>query len=163
MTILLITGTRHATIADHAHVIQPAILGALGASEDLLPHEIYVGDAAGVDLIARQFAQQRGFGLHEFEANWDECAAECTQGHRRKYTTGRGTYCPRAGVRRNRAMVRAFVAAGGTTVLAFPAMDARSSGTRGCIGEARRAGLEVPPERIIPLIVQATNQVAGHA
>lgn len=159
MTMILISGTRHATIADHGLIVRDAILRTL---EGEPPHEIYVGDARGVDLIVWQlFRNQPGWVVREFEANWDECAADCPASldrsgrpHRRRRKYSRGDYCPGAGMRRNQAMIAQFVADGGKTMLAFPAANTKSSGTRGCIRDARKAGLVVPDAHIIALTVE---------
>src|SRR5205814_1534205 len=153
LMLLCCTGTRHATIADHGLIVRQAILAAVPI-DDPGPLELYVGDANGVDLIVRQFARLAVIKLHEFEANWDECAANCNTGHRRPYKHGRGDYCPQAGVRRNHTMLRAYAEAGGRLVLPFPAANARSSGTNGCVAAAKRAGLDVAEP--IPLTVQVS-------
>ena len=143
MTLLLVTGTRWATIADHGLIVQRTILNT--AEPEPGPHVVYVGDARGVDFIAdRLFRHRAGWAVHPpFEASWEECTAECPAGHRRRRKFSAEEYCPTAGMRRNRTMVQAFVAAGGKQVLAFPAANVRSSGTTGCIADAKRAGLVV--------------------
>jgi hypothetical protein len=150
--MLLVSGTRWATIADHGITVRDTILAAVEGDG---PHEIHVGDARGVDFIVRQaFRRRPGFTVVEYEARWDECAADCpATGHRRKRAYSRDTCCPGAGMRRNRAMIAAFVDLGGKTMLAFPAANTKSAGTRGCIRDARKAGLVVPDDRIVPLTV----------
>lgn len=159
---LLCTGTRYATIADHGLTVQKHILEAI-PHWDTGPHIIYVGDnegvegTDGVDFIVRHlFGRRPGWRVREFKAAWEECGAGCPpREHRRRYRRSRGDYCPYAGPRRNRTMIREFAEAGGGPVLAFPAADARSTGTRGCVAEARRARLEVAP--LIPLTVGVTR------
>lgn len=162
MTKLLISGTRHATIADHGLIIKRAILDALFNPDSTTGgvDEIYVGDAAGVDLIALQIAKRAGWTLHEFEARWDECDPQCPTGnanrpHRLKYRHGRGDYCPRAGMRRNQQMVDAFTAVGGRLVLTFPAAGLVERDVRNCIRLARQAVLQVTEH---PLTTKETSR-----
>ena len=153
--MLLVTGTRYADVS-HGWFVYKTI-AALIAEDDPGPHELYVGDAKGVDdLAARAFRNRAGWTVTVFEARWEECAANCPPGtddnpHRQRHRGDRDEYCPLAGTRRNRAMVEAYRAAGGVLVLPFPAANLPSRGTRGCVGDARRAGLTVLDE--IPLEV----------
>jgi hypothetical protein len=156
VTLLLVSGTRHATIADHGLTVQRAIVKTTGWMPEGEPLEIYVGDEPdGVDAIITALCRRNGWQSHIFEAEWEACGPGCPQGeHRRRRRTSGEEYCPYAGPRRNRAMIRAFAADGGKDVLGFPAANAKSSGTRGCMREARRAGLIVAPPVLLTVEVR---------
>lgn len=152
MTLILVAGSVHATIADHGLTIRNTIQAHLGLDG---PHHIYLGDARGVDAIVTHLAPQCGWTLRRYEPRWEECAADCPAEHRKPYRDGRGQWCPTADRRADQQMIGEFKAAGGTIVLAFPALAAKSSGTRGCIRAARRAGLSVPKANIVRLPIAA--------
>lgn len=148
MTFLLVTGTRHATIADHGHLVCTAIRDLAGQVVTD-PHRIYVGDCeSGVDLIVRQgFTNRPGWDVKVFEAYWEECGPGCPSGNHRTF---RGTRCPFAGPRRNRRMAKQFAADGGRIGLAFPERGhgfARS-GTWGCTLEATELGVRMTVESL---------------
>src|SRR5436189_2238 len=60
--LILVTGTRHATIADHGLIVQRAVLD-LAATEPG-PHTIYVGHAPGVDFIVDRLLRRRPHPAH---------------------------------------------------------------------------------------------------
>jgi hypothetical protein len=167
VTLILVSGTRLATFSAHELTIHDAIVRTAGPDG---PHVIHVGDnkgtrgTDGVDFIVwTMFHRRPGWTVIEHEARWEECAANCPEGtarnpHRRPRQYGRGTYCPGAGMRRNMAMVDAFLALGGKTMLAFPAANTKSAGTRGCIRYAEKCGLIVPDDHIVPLAVEVRTR-----
>lgn len=77
------------------------------------------GGAAGVDRLARAWAQERGIDVITVDAEWRKC--------------GRA-----AGPRRNRAMIREHAPDGVIVV-----WDGRSPGSASLVREARRAGVPV--------------------
>lgn len=142
MSLRLVTGTRHGTIDEHGLFVRQILLKTLDGDG---PHTIYVGDEPdGVDAIVTSIARREGWTPRVFEAAWEECGVGCppSEHRRRRRRTGE-IYCPWAGPRRNNGMVRQYVADGGRDVIGFPAANARSSGTNGCLRRARAAGLHV--------------------
>jgi hypothetical protein len=153
VSLILASGTRHATIADHGLIVERATLRVLEGNG---PHGVYVGDEPdGLDAIIAGLARRNSWGLNVFEALWEECGPGCpaTPHRRRRRRTGE-IYCPYAGPRRNERMVRKFRVDGGKDMLGFPAANAPSPGTENCLRQARKAGLIVPDENIIPLEVR---------
>lgn len=149
--LLLLTGTRHATIADHGLIVQRTILGVAVPGDE--PRTLFVGDCpTGVDFIAEQlFGVRPGWVFRQFEAEWEECGTGCPpRPHRRNRRSG-GVYCPYAGPRRNRRMVERFVADGGRTGLAFPDRGGSlaGSGTWGCAKEAVDRGVRMCVESLV--------------
>lgn len=110
---IIVTGSRHLDDERDIERVTECLVEAFGAGGDL-----FVGDAAGVDALARHLAEQHGITLHVFKADWD--------------THGRS-----AGPRRNAEMVHAFqnfLAANMDyeyRAFAFPAP--KSKGTWGCL------------------------------
>ncbi len=157
MTLILASGTRHATIADHGIIVRDSILAHL----DDGPHRIYVGDEPdGVDAIVAGLARANSWDLNVFVAYWEECGPGCPPSpHRRRRRVNGEPYCPFAGPRRNGALVRAFKRDGGKIGLFFPAANADSRGTENCLRQARKAGLVVPDEQIVKLTVEVKPRV----
>jgi hypothetical protein len=154
---LLVSGTRHADIADHGLMVRNAILHATDGEAP----ELYVGDEPdGIDAIAAGLARTEGWPTpHIFEAQWDECGPGCpaTPHRMRRRKTGEA-YCRFSGPRRNGRMIRAFKRDGGQRSLFFPAANAPSPGTTNCLKQARKAGLVVPDDHIIALTVEAKRR-----
>lgn len=117
---ILITGSRHATDAEHRNVIRESILDAIGhipASE--LDRVVLVhGDATGVDLIAADVVARLAYPIKVEPHN----AAQFGK-------------WPACGPRRNSHMV----SLGADVCLAFP--QAGSSGTWDCARKAVDAGI----------------------
>jgi hypothetical protein len=147
MTLLLCTGSRYATIADHGLLVQRAVVDTIGPAAIADPHHLYVGDAGGVDFIVRQmFGTRLGWTVREFEADWEACGAGCPpRPHRRVRKSSGEPYCPYAGPRRNRDMVAAYADAGGRLALTLPERGGSlaHSGTWGCAREAADCDIEV--------------------
>lgn len=96
------------------------------------------GGARGVDRIADAYARDRGWNVEVHHADWDEpCDKTCPPDHRR--VSRAGDYCPKAGHRRNQAMVDL----GASLVLVF--IWNHSGGAEDCLRRARAAGLNVDP------------------
>lgn len=113
---ILVTGSRDWP-TEQGWVIRQAIDEAV-AGRDVRAVTVVDGGARGADTIAHSYAARRGCRVETHRANW-------------------ARHGDAAGMIRNRAMV----ALGADVVLAFPL--GRSPGTRGCIREAKRAGLRV--------------------
>lgn len=103
----------------------------------------------GGDPVADAWAAARrpyGVRPEAHPADWDRCGPDCPRdpAHRRVrrpddvHHPGQGTtYCPGSGPRRNAHMVSLGA------VLCLAAPHGRSTGTRGCMDLARRAGIPV--------------------
>lgn len=119
MTVLLVTGSRDG----HSHVF--AVLDRWVAKFGE-PDVVVLGDATGVDALARSWAVRRGYLFEVLKADWR-------------------TYGPAAaGPRRNAAMVdfakgSAWSYGAEAHCVAFPVGEAK--GTRGCMALAMAAGL----------------------
>jgi hypothetical protein len=88
-----------------------------------------------VDQLALETAQRFEWKHEAYPAVWyNSCTASC---YHRKYANG---YCPAAGPKRNKVMVDELNPKT-DVVIGFP--YGKSSGTRGCIKLAEKAGLEV--------------------
>jgi len=117
--ILIVTGSRYLR---NRRAFEDAYRKAL---EGLDVSEIWTGDAAGADNIAREIAEECGAPCRVFRAHWQK-------------------YGSMAGPRRNREMVVAAKASGeDVRVLALPLRDVPNRGTRNCIKQAREHGLTV--------------------
>lgn len=111
------------------------------------------GDCPGkqsVDAVVAawidEYGQLLGVTADPMPADWDNCAANCRPGHRRRKKPGDvahpgllDDYCPAAGPRRNAAM---FTKPPRPELL-IAAPHGRSVGTRGCMKLARAAGVRV--------------------
>jgi hypothetical protein len=94
----------------------------------------------GADLLAEQCWTHWGGRVERWPADWSgPCAADCPPGHRRPRRRDGSWYCPRAGHRRNQAMVDSRP----DVCLAF--IRNASPGASHCAGAARRAGVPVRP------------------
>lgn len=148
MAYILVTGTRHATIADHGYQITTAIRDLAGPVVTE-PHRLYVGDCdSGVDLIARQyFTPHPDWRVLEFEARWEECGPGCPA---REHRIWRGRRCPVAGPRRNATMATQFVADGGRIGVSFPERghSFAKSGTWDCTLRATNLGVAMRVESL---------------
>lgn len=103
----------------------------------------------GADQLIDQVAREFGCHVDKVDAPWGGpcCRPEkldpltdkpwCPPGHRKPRQRGDGTYCPRAGHRRNQEMVRR----GANTAVAFPLGP--SHGTRDCMKRIEAAGIEL--------------------
>lgn len=159
--IILVTGSRHATVDDHWGVIRGALAWATGATDGKVDPDWEIWDGlcpTGVDSIAHDIGRE-DFGWKErrFPAVWRDCSPEpvphcepCTPAHRKAYRKGGGDYCPTAGKRRNELMVttlahaHAYADVRRKVVVAFPIPGPKpygSSGTLDCLGRAIGAGL----------------------
>lgn len=113
---------------------------------------LVVGDCpTGADWIAAKLWRGWQWEPEVHYAKWDLCGPGCpSKPHRvKRWPEDKhhpGTledWCPHAGPRRNRALVRS----GLDVLLAFPMGDRERSGTRNCISRAEEAGVPVvyPP------------------
>lgn len=127
---LLVTGSRAFT---DVALMRAALTyaGRLLGRNTILVH----GAARGADQIAALAWSQWGLPTEAHAADWDACALDCPDGHRKPRTDGT-SWCPTAGHRRNQVMV----AAGADLCLAFPV--GTSSGTGDCLRRAAAAGIE---------------------
>lgn len=122
-TAVIVTGSRDARYRDWAGVIEQALAGYRGHSRVLI-----VGECRGIDTIAMEVAEPRGWSVVEVPALWE------TQ--------------PRAGGPiRNRAMLNigSILASQGYAleVLAFhPALE-QARGTKDMVEQARKANVPV--------------------
>jgi hypothetical protein len=101
-----------------------------------LPHGTILvhGAARGLDKMAAELWRTWGETDEPHPARWEaDCDRGCP-GHRKKRGDG-SSYCPAAGVLRNKQMVDM----GADKILAFPG----SSGTADCVRQAKAAGIWV--------------------
>ncbi len=124
---ILVTGTRN--WSDARRVAEVLDRAADQAAEGV---RLLIGDAPGVDDLARVWAEARGVPVEVFPARWAQMAAE-------------GKPRGAAGPERNRAMLDRLDRAEGErlVVAVHDDLDGRSKGTRHCVGEARRRGYPV--------------------
>lgn len=94
------------------------------------------GDADGADRMAAALWRSWGLATEAHPADWTaSCPSDCPPGHRRQRRHDGRWYCPRAGRRRNAAMV----AAGANACVAF--IRHHSRGASHCAELAERAGI----------------------
>lgn len=111
-----------------------------------LPEEAVLvhGNARGADALCRDcwHALDRVHEAHP--ADWEgPCdPAICKPGHRLTNYTGRSTYCPAAGIRRNQVMVEL----GADLLIAFPG----GRGTRDMVHRCQQAGIGVMTLSVVP-------------
>lgn len=153
MIRVIVPGTRHAT-REHRAEIGPRLNAIARRDLGVLVH----GAARGVDSIAADLAKAWGWQVEPMPAVWPDCGPDCPARPHRKVGPA-GTYCPRAGARRNQQMVdlepRADVA------VCFPAVG--SGGRSGTWDLAARAADGGIPVQVWPLRVSlpATVRVAS--
>lgn len=148
------TGSREFTDIDAIRVGLGSAISAALCTVDWEDHASLVtvvhGNAyKGADRLIDRVAREFGCHVEKVDAPWDGpcCRPEkldpltdkpwCTPGHRKPRKHGEGTYCPKAGHRRNQEMVRR----GANTAVAFPLGPSR--GTRDCMARIRAAGIEL--------------------
>lgn len=153
ITVILLAGSREltepgivpATLADIAFNIAE---GPVVVRHGACPGE-RSADQAASDWI-NEVGNRHGVTEDPMPADWDNCAPNCPTdpGHRRRKKPGDTAhpgllpdYCPGAGPRRNEAMTAKQPRPG--YMLAFPEPGQPSSGTRGCMKLAARAGIDV--------------------
>lgn len=121
MKTIIITGSRNWTlttrIANLPHLSLHDILD--GELIDSPFDHLAQGGAKGADRLAKYWCHKNNIKCTQIDAEWD-------------------LYGKSAGMRRNRDMLEMFPDA---KVLAFPLGESR--GTRGCIAEAKRRGMQV--------------------
>ena len=123
--ILIVTGTRHAADSLSRSVIYHHLSRTLVAVQFGL---LVVGDAAGTDAVARDWAKDARVPVRVFRADWEQ-------------------HGKAAGPIRNRAMVQHAVDSGrGTIGMAFP--DKMSRGTWDCLRHMTNAMI---PVQVVPL------------
>jgi hypothetical protein len=111
--VIFVTGSRYAQ--------QPGALVRLTLSQNFGEGDtLYVGDARGVDAIAKEWAEENDVPYRVFYADWEQ-------------------YGRKAGPIRNREMLDA--ASDGSLLLAFP--HDNSNGTWDCVTAARQRGIPV--------------------
>lgn len=109
---------------------------------DLLSQEVSIdsiveGGAPGADTWVRMWGINHGLFVQTVSADWNgPCREACSPNHRRQYSGLQTTYCPAAGVYRNRDMLEVFHP---DIVLAFPG----GKGTQNMIDLAIAAGVPV--------------------
>ncbi|RYZ28427.1 MAG: DUF2493 domain-containing protein [Propionibacteriaceae bacterium] len=113
---ILVTGSRHATVAQHGIFIEETLAVARNKHPVTLVH----GGAPGVDLICGAIAHSFGWDVKVFRADWDKLGKA-------------------AGPERNKEMVNA----GADVVLAFPIAGGLNKGTKHCSNYAEIMGLTV--------------------
>lgn len=127
VTTIAVTGGRTYSKRARVYQILDAAVKRLGMTE------LVVGDADGLDRLARAWARERGFPMREFKADWNDL----TQPGARIRTRRDGSkYDANAGPRRNGEMLRQGRP---SKLIGFPGGD----GTRDCISQARRLAIEV--------------------
>jgi hypothetical protein len=152
MKLIIVSGTRHATTAEHRPEVEARLAQCHSGGEVTLVH----GDASGVDRLAAFIANGWAWNVVAVPAQWQTCAAYiprelggCPAGPHLRSKGGR-TWCPYAGHRRNQQMLNDYPEA--DFVLAFPAIgSAGKSGTWDLVHRAADAGLT---PQIFPLAVQ---------
>lgn len=132
---VLVTGSRD--WAD-PNVVRLALEGALALLQVPVTVQrtmtLIHGDARGLDRMAADEAERRGWQIEEHPAQWDTHTAACPPRHLGEKT------CKMAGHRRNHEMI----ALGADLVLSFPLgaeNSGESKGTWGCTRAAMSAGL----------------------
>jgi hypothetical protein len=154
--VIIVSGTRHATLEDHIEEIDVNLYRfcrwwAPTARSFLLVE----GEAPGVDSLCRRIAEtwRKDWGIDPVPARWSECGPGCPPTpHRRQ----NGTNCPYAGPRRNLEMLQRHP---GAPVLAMPSVGGKgavpdqSRGTWNMIYQT--AGLK-RPLMILPLVLKPT-------
>jgi hypothetical protein len=68
---ILVSGSRSITPAQ-AEVVRQKILAVVATLEEGTPITIVVGDATGVDSVARKLAREQEWTLEVFVANWTQ-------------------------------------------------------------------------------------------
>ena len=125
MTVLLVTGARSIGPEDAELVRRTLDRAHHRACGQLV---VFVGDASGVDAVARDWARERRLRLHTYLAEWDR--------------HGRA-----AGPKRNEEMVSEAAEYPSLIALAFP--GPRSIGTWDCMKRIVAHGREI--SRVIPV------------
>lgn len=128
---LAVSGTRYATDETNATDIYRGILMARACFNAQMILPLIVGDAKGVDAIATNRANLWGFDPVVYVADWDKF--------------GKG-----AGGRRN-----ALMANDADALVAYPATNMESNGTRNCIEQFIKLG---KPVLVVPIIVEEPQQ-----
>lgn len=105
------------------------------------------GGARGLDLVAHAVAPMLGMVPQRMDADWPgPCDELCDPGHRRPRRGGSGTYCPRAGHRRNRDMILAEPMPDET--LGYPLTPFPHGGTWDCMMHS--AEFDIPTWHVAP-------------
>lgn len=146
-----VTGSRNWKL--HGVIERALRQTAFDAHQRGLRPVLVVGDCpTGADWIATRTWRSWKWEPEVFYADWDNCTLACPKvEHRKKkkrndrhHPGASETYCPKAGPRRNVALV----GSGLDVLLAFPMDGPMRSGTWHCINVARGVGLEpVLPDR----------------
>lgn len=97
------------------------------------------GDAPKGDRDAAGMWRQLGGGVEAWPAKWSECGWDCPHATHRKVNRAGKEYCPRAGMRRNVAMVESAP----DLVLAFVDPKSKTQGASHCARIAKAAGIPV--------------------
>jgi hypothetical protein len=139
MIRLIVSGSRYAG-EEHVEFIGSRLRPICRRDLGVLAH----GDADGVDRIAARLAVTWGWQVKPIPARWDECdltvpetRGGCPDWPHRKPRRDGSMYCPRAGWRRNQALVDLSPLA--DFIVAFPDQR-KDSGTRDFLRRAKRAG-----------------------
>ena len=127
MTTVAVTGGRTYSNRARVHQILDAAVDRLGMTE------LVVGDADGLDKLAREWARERGFPMREFKADWNDLTKPDARIRKRRDGS---RYDANAGPRRNGEML---TRGRPSKLLAFPGGD----GTRDCMRQARAREIEV--------------------
>ena len=155
MMRILVTGSREWADAGVIGEALYAVINESGATEftivhgacptgaDLIAAEFCESEAAWFDNIGQQLVEER------HPAIWDSCGHDCPHRPHRVLKKPGDTahpgnlpdYCPKAGPRRNHAMV----ARGADVCLAFFKRGAANYGTTGCVKLVKAAGIDVRP------------------
>ncbi|MEV1003468.1 NADAR domain-containing protein [Nonomuraea sp. NPDC050202] len=99
--LVLVTGSRTWTDQRTMRDAMAAIVAEHGPGRVTFRH----GRAKGADMMCDRIARQLGAHVEQRPADWDVCAGpQCKPSHRKKRPDG-STYCPTAGLLRDREMV----------------------------------------------------------
>ena len=115
---LLIAGSRDYTDYKEFRTVTDHLLSLVQDEYDVL---IIEGEARGTDSLARMYAEERGYDIAPYPAHWD-------------------TYGRSAGYYRNELMVSELSLYPHRAALFF--WDCQSRGTRHCISEVQKAGID---------------------
>jgi hypothetical protein len=142
---LIVSGSRSIKDYKKVYIVLNEILAHL-LTQGHHVHELVEGEAQGVDLLAKQWANESGIPVKPFPADWDNI--EGVPAHRIR-TNGRGhKYNIAAGYERNQRMVDYA----SPEDLFIAIWDGKSGGTDDCVEKAKKRGLQV-----LTFIVEAPN------
>lgn len=131
---IIVAGSRSITDKSHVFEILDAVKNNL-AKQHISIDVIVEGEAEGVDLLAKKWANERGIAVEPFTAWWQDL-----EGVDEKYIRTRADgskYNVLAGHQRNQRMID-YV---DTTDLLIAIWDSKSTGTKDILQRARKKGI----------------------